>query len=132
MTHSSIYNSFYVMSQLLHHLKTNELWSRSQSAYLLVTPQKLLYLESWTTFLLLVMIVKCLFSLCLISVLPLTLSTMTSSSIGSNMFSACSILLFRSSDPISLKESKRYPFLATVQILPLSFKVYHGAQFSVP
>ena len=57
---------------------------------------------------------------------------MTSSSIGSNMFSAYRILLFLSSDPILQRESKWYLFLATVQILPLSFTAYLRAQFSVP
>ena len=42
------------------------------------------------------------------------------------------ILLFLSSDPILLRESKWYPFLATVQILPLSFMAYLRAQFSIP
>ena len=46
--------------------------------------------------------------------------------------SANKILLFLSSDPILLRESKWYPFLATVQILPLSFMAYLMAQFSVP
>ena len=48
------------------------------------------------------------------------------------MFSAYRTLLFLSSDPILLRESKWYPFLATVQILPLSFTAYLRAQFSVP
>ena len=83
-------------------------------------------------FLLLVMMVKCLFSLCYISALPLLLLTMTSSSIGSNMFSAYRTLLFLSSDHILLRESRWYPFLATAQILLLSFMAYHRAKFSVP
>ena len=47
------------------------------------------------------------------------------------MLSAYRILLFLSSDPLLLKESKWYPFLATAQILPLSFMAYHRAQFSI-
>ena len=78
------------------------------------------------------MMVKCLFSLCYISALPLLLLTMTSSSIGSNMFSAYRTLLFLSSDHILLRESRWYPFLATAQILLLSFMAYHRAKFSVP
>ena len=42
-----------------------------------------------------------------------------------------SYLTERSYLTISLRESKWYPFLATAQILPLSFKAYHRAQFSV-
>ena len=60
------------------------------------------------------------------------ISTMTSSSIGSNLFSAYKTLLVLSSDPVLLRESKSYPFLSTAQILPLSFMAYHRAQFSVP
>ena len=48
------------------------------------------------------------------------------------MFSAYRILLFLPSRPILLRESKRYPFLAAVQILPLSFMAYLRAQFLVP
>ena len=48
------------------------------------------------------------------------------------MLSAYRILLLLSSDPILLRESKWYPFLATVQIRPLSFMAYLRAQFSVP
>ena len=50
----------------------------------------------------------------------------------SYVFSVYRILLFRASDPISLRESKRYSFPVTVQIVPLSFMAYHKAQFSVP
>ena len=89
-----------VMSQLLDHLNTNELWPRFQSAYRASHSKKPLYLESLTIFLLLVMVVKCLFSHCQIWALPLTLLTMTSSSIGSKIFLAYRIRLFLSSDPI--------------------------------
>ena len=109
------------MSQLLDHLNTYELWPRFQPAYrachstetaLLRVQNDLLTASDDGQ----------------VSLFTLLL-TMTSSSIGSNMFSAYRILLFLSSDPILLRESKWYPFLATVQILSPSFMAYlrlHG------
>ena len=54
------------------------------------------------------------------------------SCIGSNMLLAYRNLLFRSFDPIWLKDSKRYPFLVTFQIPPLTVMMYPKVQFSVP
>ena len=120
------------MSQLLDHLNTNELWPRFRSAYCACHSTETALLR----------ILNDLLTagddgqVSLLTLLDLsaalTLLTTTSSSIGSNMFSANRTLLFLSSGPILLRESKWYPFLATVQIRPLSFMTYLRAQFSVP
>ena len=95
------------------YLNTNELWHRFQSAYrarhstetaLLRVLNDLLTASDGS-------------QVSLLNLLDLSAAfdilTMTSSSIGSKMFSAYRILLFLSSDSILLRESKRYPFLDT-------------------
>ena len=115
------------MSQLLDHLNTNELWPRyrachpTETALLRVLNDLLTASDDG--------------KVSLLSLLDLSTAFDTidhDSFIGLNMFSAYRILLFLSSDPILLRESKWYPFLATVQILPLSFMAYLRAQFLVP
>ena len=119
-----------VMSQLLDHLNTDALWPRFQSAYRArhSTETALGVLNDLT--------VSDGGQVSLLTLLDLSSAFDTTdqafSSIGSNTLLAYRNLLFRSFDPIWPKDSKRYPFLVTVQIPPLSVIVYPQVQFSVP
>ena len=116
----------------LDYLHTNELWPRFRSAYRARHSTETAVLRVLNNFL----TASDDGQVPLLNLLDLSAAfdilTMTSSSIGSKMFSAYRILLFLSSDPILLRQSKWYPLLATAQTLLLSFMAYHRAQFLVP
>ena len=102
------------MSQLLDHLNTNELWPRFQSAYrachstettlLRVLNDLLSAIDDGQVSLLTLLDLSAAFDTIDHDILFHWLEHV----------SAYKILLFLSSDPILLRESKWYPFLATV------------------